>query len=500
MSTSPRSTAPAPGLRRELKVADAAAFSVGLIGPVGVMALLGAGAAGILGAGAAWAFIFALVAVSLVAYGFVRLSRYISHTGSVYALVGLTLGPRAGFVAGWALFGAYVAIGAGSGIEIGLFVGKLLRGLGLDATPDWAVVAVVALAVVLALGRREVRVITRSLLTAELVGAVLVTVLSVVILVRLAVGTAPGGRHLSVDFLALPAGTNVNVIAAAAVFGFLAFAGFEGAATLGEETRNPRREIPRALKIAIAVVGVFYLVTIAAQSLGFGTDAAGVAAFSSSESPYGDLASAYVGSWLAVLLNLAAALSLFAILLGTVSAAARILFALGRDSGSTRGVARASAGGAPVTALTVSLVLVLLIIAGQRLVVDDVLDATFYALTVGTIALLVAYVLATLGAIRFLFSRNTVGTRRAPLWQVAVPVLALALVLYTIYRNAVGLDAPYSWFPLVVAGWLLVGLAVVALSPGLAASVRSRLAQADAEATARLDAGEPAPTTAGGPQ
>jgi len=35
-------------------------------------------------------------------------------------------------------------------------------------------------------------------------------------------------------------------VASAAVFGFLSFAGFEGAASLGQETNNPRREIPRA--------------------------------------------------------------------------------------------------------------------------------------------------------------------------------------------------------------------------------------------------------------
>ena len=52
MSAAPDTAPPAPGLKRELKVTDAAAFSVGLIGPVGVMALLGAGAAGILGPGA----------------------------------------------------------------------------------------------------------------------------------------------------------------------------------------------------------------------------------------------------------------------------------------------------------------------------------------------------------------------------------------------------------------------------------------------------------------
>ncbi|MFJ3319195.1 APC family permease [Curtobacterium sp. NPDC086286] len=461
-----------PGLKRELKVADAAAFSVGLIGPVGVMALLGAGAAGILGRGATWAFVFALVAVSLVAYGFVKLSRHIAHTGSVYATVGLTLGARAGFVAGWALFFGYVTIGAGSGIEISLFVTQLLNDVGLDVAPDWIWVTIVALAVVVLLGRRPVHVITRSLLYAELIGAVLVTVLNVVVLVRLGVGAAPAGRHLSWDFLALPSGTDVGLIAGAAVFGFLAFAGFEGAATLGEETSNPKRDIPKALKIAIVVVGAFYLLSIVAQSLGYGTSAAGVKQFAGSAAPYGDLARTYVGSWLADLLTLAAVVSLFAIFLGTLSGASRVLFALSRDTGIARPVAKLSPQGSPVNALSVVAVVVLLVVVGERLSGAAVLDATYWALTVGTIALLVAYVLATVGAVRFLFFSRRTDT---PRWQIVVPVLALALVLYTIYKNAVGLEAPYSWFPYIVAAWLLVGLAIT-FRTGLVERVRVALA------------------------
>lgn len=470
------SSASSTGLKRELGVADAAAFSVGLIGPVGVMALLGSGVAGILGRGAVWAFVFALVAVSLVAYGFVRLSRHIAHTGSVYALVGITLGPRAGFVAGWGLFGAYVAIGAGSAIEIALFLNDLLAVLGVGLTLDWAVVALAALVATVLLARSEVRVITRSLLGAELVGAVLVTVLSVVILLRLATGNAPGTQRLTTDFLLLPEGTDLGLIAAAAVFGFLAFAGFEGAATLGEETEDPKREIPRAIKIAIVVVGAFYLLAISAQSLGYGTDPAGVAEFQSSGSPYGDLAGAYVGTWLAALLDLSACLSLFAILLGTVSAAGRILYALGRDSGSSRGVARLSPSGAPVVALAVAVAATLAIVLVERATGAEVLDATFWALTAGTLSLLAAYVLATVGALRFLFLGPVA---RAPRYQAVVPVLALVLVLYTIYKNAVGLDAPYSWFPYVVAVWLLLGLGVVVLAPGLADRVRASLGRAE---------------------
>src|SRR3954466_11747242 len=138
-------TPPAQGMHQELKVVDAAAFSVGLIGPVGAIALLGTGAAGIIGRGVTLSFIFAVVGVALVAYAFVRLSQHISHTGSVYALVGVTLGPRAGFLAGWALLGAYTAIGCGSTIEMGLFGGKFLNDTGILSTHQWWWISLIGL-------------------------------------------------------------------------------------------------------------------------------------------------------------------------------------------------------------------------------------------------------------------------------------------------------------------------------------------------------------------
>ncbi len=264
----------------------------------------------------------------------------------------------------------------------------------------------------------------------------------------------------------------MTLVAAAAVYGFLAFAGFEGAATLGEETVNPKREIPRAITIAVVVVAAFYLLTITAQSLGFGTGASGVAAFQGSAAPYADLGKAYVGEWLAGTLDLVASVSLLAITLGTINASARILFALARDAGHRGPVARVSSSGEPGAALLVTLVAALVIIVGQAMAGTAVLDATFYWLTIGTISLLVAYAMATFGALRFLFFT---GDRKAPAWQVVVPVAGLAFVGYVIYKNVVGVAVPYNRFPFIVAGWLTVALAVVVLVPGLAARVRQNL-------------------------
>ena len=135
----------------------------------------------------------------------------------------------------------------------------------------------------------------------------------------------------------MPGGTSLDTIATAAVFGFLSFAGFEGAASLGEETADPRRNIPRAIGTAVLVAGGFYIVVIIAQTWGFGTDAAGVKAFGASSSPLGDLSKSYVGSGLEDAINFGAMVSAFASGLGTSTAGSRILFALGRDGfGSAR--------------------------------------------------------------------------------------------------------------------------------------------------------------------
>jgi amino acid transporter len=281
-------TTPGEGLHKELSLVDAAAFSVGLIGPVGAIGLLGTGAALIIGRAVTLSFVFAVVGVALVAYCFVKLSQHISHTGSVYALAGVTLGPQAGFFAGWALMGAYIAIGCGSTIEIGLFAANFINGTFGAHITEWWWLAMIGLLGVAAVAFMEIRVITRALLTSEVIGAILVTILSVVILVKVIFSHGPGGQTFSLNFLALPHGSGISTIAKAAVYGFLAFAGFEGAAALGEETSSPKTEIPRAIKTAVVVVGAFYLLTAAAQSLGYGATAKGAEAYAAGL-PFSDL-------------------------------------------------------------------------------------------------------------------------------------------------------------------------------------------------------------------
>ena len=148
----------------------------------------------------------------------------------------------------------------------------------------------------------------------------------------------------------VPAGTEASALFLGVVFGFLSFAGFEAAATLGEEARNPRRDVPRAILGTAIFGGVYFVFVTAVEVMGFGTDEAGVAAFTSSSSLLGDLGTGYIGAWVGDLITLGAAVSAFGCALACAVGASRLLFALARDgvlpAGAGRGLA--SAAGTPV--------------------------------------------------------------------------------------------------------------------------------------------------------
>jgi amino acid transporter len=209
-----------------------------------------------------------------------------------------------------------------------------------------------------------------------------------------------------------------------------------------------------------------------AQTLGFGTDAAGVSAFAEASSPLGVLGTDYMGAGFADLVNLGVAASAFASALATAAAGSRMLYALGRDGFVSTALARTSDRfGSPAVSLAVVLGIALVALVGLRLNGTDAVDAFFYPATMAILSLIVAYAVTNVGALRFLF----LG-RRAPLREIVFPLGALAFLGYVLVESVSGQEFPYTWFPHVVAAWLAVGLAVVLAVPGLATRIGANLA------------------------
>jgi amino acid transporter len=463
------------GLRRELRFWETIALSIGIMAPTAAMALNGVGVAANVGRAVPLLFIAATIGVVLVSFAFIRLSAHYSHAGSVYAFSGATLGPRAGFFAGWALLGTYLAFTAASASEVGLFFGAFLNGTGIWGGSEWIVIALGAAVLIGLLAYSDIRFTTRALLSMEAVSVTLILILMVVIFAKVIGGSPPGHGGTSADAFSLPSGVGRGAFGLGAVLAFLSFAGFEGAAALGEETTEPRTQIPRAIRNAVLAAGVFYILCMLAQTWGFGTDAAGVAAFAGSASPLGDLGSSYIGSWMGDAINLGAAVSAVASSLGTATGASRILFAMSRDGFGERGMGRASSRtGAPAAALAVVMTLAIAGIAAMRLNGTNVVNAFFYPGTIGVLSLLVAYIVTNVGAIRFL-----VVDRREKVWETVIPVLAILFLAYVLWRNVSGQFYPYDHFWQVVGAWLVVGLAIVLAVPGLAGRIGRGLAALD---------------------
>src|SRR3954451_15552125 len=129
-------TAVEPVLRRRLGLLGATSISIGVMAPTLAMSITGVQPAALLGRAAPLAYVFAAAGVGLVAYGFVRLSAEVASAGSVYAFVAHAAGPRAGFVAGWAMLGTYLVFPAVSIAAIPVFGRAFLRHAGIaDAAP-----------------------------------------------------------------------------------------------------------------------------------------------------------------------------------------------------------------------------------------------------------------------------------------------------------------------------------------------------------------------------
>ncbi|HTU75953.1 MAG TPA: APC family permease [Trebonia sp.] len=472
---------PGTGLKRSLSVWQAVGLSLALMAPSMAANINPQGA---IGAGRAvpLAFLIAAFGVLLVAYTFVRLCQYYRHSGSVYAFVGATLGPRAGVIAGWGLVGTYTFYAVTTAAAAGIFGTGLLDSLGIwTSQPSWAPMLFVAafLALALIVAALPSRGGTNALLVVEASTVTLILVVTVTVFVKLLTHSAPNGSSFTWSVFSLQHGTGVSALFLGVVFGFLSFAGFEASATLGEEAHQPTRDIPRAILSVAIFGGIYFVVVTAAEMMGFGTSAKGLTAFGTSPSLLGDLGTSYVGSWVGDIITLGTTISAFGCCLACTVGAARMIYAMSRDSFGAAGLGKSSRWGTPayatgaVTVLAVVIYVVYIAVSASpsRLA----FNAFLWSGTIGTLILLVAYLLATVGMSLLVFVKRKMP--QVPMWQVVIPIAAIIVLGYTLYRNVY----PYPsgdgyWYPIVAGGWLAAAVLAVIIAPGRARRLGAALA------------------------
>jgi len=265
-------------LRRDLGLVEVTLSGIGIILGAGIYALIGRGAA--LAGNALWlSFGISAVIAVLTGLSYAELSSLYPRAGAEYEYVKRSFGKRAAFVIGWLIILSGV-IGA-SAVALGFagYASALTRW-----SPALLSIGIIAgLSLLLMWGVRISALVAIVFTFIEVAGLVLV----------IAIGIPFLGR---VNYLAMPLGIPGVLSAAALVF--FAYIGFEDVVKLAEETREPTKNIPRGLLLAMAVsIALYILVALSAVSV------AGWEALAGSDVPFAVVAGDAFGGGASLLLS-----------------------------------------------------------------------------------------------------------------------------------------------------------------------------------------------------
>nr|MDT0658747.1 amino acid permease [Micromonospora sp. DSM 115978] len=419
-------------------------------------------------------FLVIMVALGLLAVGYVAMARHVPHSAPFYAQLARGLSPRLG-VAGGA-----VALLGYNAIQISLFglIGATLVGL---AGGVWWVWAAVVWLVVLVLGR------FRGAANARVLGALLAVELATIALFDIAAFSNPAEGGVSLESLA-PSGLMTAGVSGALAFGMAAFAGAETPPAFAEESRTPRA-VARATFGGIVFLGLFYCLSAWAYATAVGPGSVAEAAADPTRAPFAVLERVF-GSGVGTLATLLLVTSVVAAMVAFHSAVARYVFALARErvlpvamaavSGGARG--GAPLGGSTVQSVTAAVVVTAFVAAGA-----DPMTLFVWCSTIGAVSILLLLTVASVAALGF-FAAGRGANESVWVRQVfpAVGAVVGFLVLVFMAGNLASLlgTAPGSLLP-----WLVPALVMGA---GLVGLVRGEwLRRADPEVYRRIGHGTP---------
>ncbi|MFM7066473.1 MAG: APC family permease [Gammaproteobacteria bacterium] len=421
---------------------EAVGLSLAIVAPTMAMSFNVTLAVDVAGAAAPMAFIAGTVVMALVGLVFLWFSRRNIGEGSVPAMIAGTLGKPAGFTACWALLLTYLCFGSGTAVLAGSFLQAALLALQVPAADSWLVLGVAAILVSLVLSLRGLQLAGRLMLALEVISMLVIVWLGWRVLCN-----PSGESSLGAPDLLPESVSGWEGVGSALVFAVLSFAGFEGATTIARETRDPRRTIPLALLGSLGLAGIFYTFTAYFQIAGFGSTH--LAELAKDPTPLSTLASRQGSPTLGIMLDLAASMSAFACVLGSMNAAARM--------GQTVHwqLRRRTNAGFPAPAVTTPALAAVAVAMGSGVATwgAQVGPGAYYGAigTIGTLALILVYLaLCTAG------TRDMVRQGRPGL--AACGVAAIAGLAWPLWASTgSGNDGPAASWPYLVVGWLVIG-------------------------------------------
>ena len=211
------------------------------------------------------AVVLALVAVLFTAFAMGELAKHLPSAGGMYTYVARGLGSFAGWLMAWAFLLAEPIVPAALYASFGLFGASFITSItGFENDLLWLPLAVICGLIVWFLVYRGITISTRVGVALGLIEIGIFLFVSLLLIIN------AGSRNTVSVFL--PGDQGLLPPLQGMVFCLLAFVGFEAAAPLAEETRDPKRTIRQAVILSAVLIGLFYVFCYYAATVYFGPD------------------------------------------------------------------------------------------------------------------------------------------------------------------------------------------------------------------------------------
>ena len=403
------------------------------------------------GMAAPLAFLIAFVIVITLGISLTQLAKHLPSAGGYYTYLSRTVNPQAGFLTSWLYF-LYDPIGAAINIAFFsfLFESTLKQASGFDL--PWWITFLLMTAFVTFMLFRGIKLAGRILVV---LGSLEILILVVLAFTGLLV---PGHGGFSFKPF-LPSGASTTTgLALGVVFSIFSFTGFESVAPLAEESKNPRRNLPRAIIGSLLIMGVFYVFTSWGTIVGWGVN--DMQSLSSvAQNPVFVLGQRLWGGfwWL---LMLALFNSIIAVSIACNNAATRVFFGMARTGVLPKSLAVVHPKyKTPTGANILQAIITIVVGLGLGFLIGP--DQEYFLMgVVVTLGLGLVYCAGNIGVYRFYRTER----RREFNWllHMAFPLFSTLAILVVIYLSVVPLPAyPVNLAPFIVVVWLVVGIGLM---------------------------------------
>jgi amino acid transporter len=397
----------------------------------------------------------ALIACLCAATAIGQLAKHIPSAGGLYTYVAKSLGGWGGLITAWLFVGFQPLVAPFLYLEFGWAMHDVFATeVGWHWSGQWVVWVLLMAAVVFLLTYRDVRLSTTA---GVILGAFEIGIFGALALWMLF--SNAGDLNLQ-PFNPAHATGEWSGVFKGMVFAILAFIGFEAAAPLGEEAKNPRRTVPRAILGSALAIGIFYVLCSYAWVFGAGFD--NFVTQATGADPWRNLGKVFWGTgWIVIFLAICN--SIAANSNAAMNAATRVFYALGRNGLAPKQLATThSKFKTPSTAIiwltATSLVISLLVGWKWNPGVGFGVIAT---LAVPLVVLV--YMLASVGCMRYYLT-----VRRSEFnffLHLLLPIAGIVLFFFPLYYQFYKVPPPYpfkyaNW---VALGYLAVGIVVTVL-------------------------------------